>query len=211
MLPFVLGGVALAATGFGIKKYFDNEENREKLEDTTFRIADWLVNSDMKDVETFYTFWRDPYLKFLLEKKQMMVALKDAFDLLQEIRHNEWLSPLEPLTCFNYNDSCHFESLDPSVKAEARMFFTIALNASEQHKHLLEELDVVVLHTNDYTEYTDQQKVKVYQLTMLTVMLLPALCLFSNFNNDTLNRTTIRMFERLKMFSEEVAKSSPEA
>ena len=28
MLPFILGGVALAVTGFGIKKYLDDEDFR---------------------------------------------------------------------------------------------------------------------------------------------------------------------------------------
>lgn len=29
MLPIIIGGVALAATGYGIKKYLQNEDNHE--------------------------------------------------------------------------------------------------------------------------------------------------------------------------------------
>ena len=34
MIPFILGGVALAVTGYGVKKYLEDESNCKELEDT---------------------------------------------------------------------------------------------------------------------------------------------------------------------------------
>jgi len=58
MLPFILGGVALAATGYGIKKYFaddgadkpetilgDINEIKDVLHDTLFKETEWLYKS----------------------------------------------------------------------------------------------------------------------------------------------------------------------
>ncbi len=32
MIPFILGGIALVVTGYGIKKYLEDENNCKKLE-----------------------------------------------------------------------------------------------------------------------------------------------------------------------------------
>ncbi|MDQ1267866.1 MAG: hypothetical protein QG560_509 [Campylobacterota bacterium] len=37
MLPFIIGGVALAATGYGIKRYIENEDNYEKIDEAFLR------------------------------------------------------------------------------------------------------------------------------------------------------------------------------
>ena len=46
MLPFILGGVALAVTGFGIKKYLEDEDNCRKVEDT----VDCFINNVEKQI-----------------------------------------------------------------------------------------------------------------------------------------------------------------
>lgn len=42
MLPLLIGGVALAATGYGIKKYFEIDENCEKAQEALFKGCEWL-------------------------------------------------------------------------------------------------------------------------------------------------------------------------
>lgn len=42
MLPFLIGGVALAATGYGVKKYLESDENYEKVQDLLLQDCDLL-------------------------------------------------------------------------------------------------------------------------------------------------------------------------
>lgn len=43
MIPYILGGVALAVTGLGVKKYLEDEDNCKKVEDT---VCDWINKVD---------------------------------------------------------------------------------------------------------------------------------------------------------------------
>lgn len=52
MLPFILGGVALAVTGFGIKKYLEDEDNCRKVEDT----VDCFINKVEKQTDKFFDY-----------------------------------------------------------------------------------------------------------------------------------------------------------
>lgn len=53
MLPLIIGGVALAATGFGIKKYFESDENCEKAQEALFKGCDWLDEVSEKSEQFF--------------------------------------------------------------------------------------------------------------------------------------------------------------
>lgn len=52
MLPFILGGVALAVTGYGIKKYLEDEDNCRKVEDT----VDCFINKVEKQTDKFFDY-----------------------------------------------------------------------------------------------------------------------------------------------------------
>ena len=52
MIPFILGGVALAVTGFGIKKYLEDEDNCRKVEDT----VDCFINKVEKQTDKFFDY-----------------------------------------------------------------------------------------------------------------------------------------------------------
>lgn len=46
MIPFIIGGVALAATGYGLKKYLDN--NNKTIEDVAIDFFEWRDNLGRK-------------------------------------------------------------------------------------------------------------------------------------------------------------------
>lgn len=52
MLKYILGGVALAVTGYGIKKYLEDEDNCRKVEDT---VDEWL-NKAEKGTDVFFDY-----------------------------------------------------------------------------------------------------------------------------------------------------------
>ena len=53
MLPLLIGGVALAATGYGIKKYFESDENCEKAQEALFKGCEWLDDVSEKSEQFF--------------------------------------------------------------------------------------------------------------------------------------------------------------
>lgn len=53
MLPLFIGGVALAATGYGIKKYFESDENCEKVQEALFKSCEWLDDVSEKSEQFF--------------------------------------------------------------------------------------------------------------------------------------------------------------
>ena len=50
MIPFILGGVALAVTGYGVKKYLEDESNCKELEDT---VCSWIDKVENKSNTVF--------------------------------------------------------------------------------------------------------------------------------------------------------------
>ena len=53
MLPFIIGGVALAATGYGIKKYLEYDDNRDKVIDKLDDAYSWLDKTEQKGLDFF--------------------------------------------------------------------------------------------------------------------------------------------------------------
>lgn len=204
MLPFILGGIAVAVTGYKIKQLFEDIEFRDKLDDVLIQGYDRLFDSPTGSFTPLLNTFTDPYILFCLGKKQTITSLKDAFELLQGIRHHEWSSLLNSLENFHFEQTSDIGKLnDEEAKTKIRKFCQIALKAKSHYVQILDELNSVVLKETDYTKYTEETKEKVYWLTMLTVMLHQAVALLSDFNDETLNRTTMRVFEKLKMFIEE--------
>ena len=46
MLRFILGGVALAVTGYGVKKYFEDESNCQEFENS---VCGWIDKVEEKN------------------------------------------------------------------------------------------------------------------------------------------------------------------
>ena len=69
MIPFILGGIALVVTGYGIKKYLEDENNCKKLENI---VCCWIDKVENK-ISTFITGKRfhEFFLLFLLSLHQI--------------------------------------------------------------------------------------------------------------------------------------------
>ena len=53
MVPFIIGGIALAATGYGVKKYLENDDNRDKVIDKLDDAYNWFDKTEQKGLEFF--------------------------------------------------------------------------------------------------------------------------------------------------------------
>lgn len=68
MLPLLIGGVALAATGYGIQKYFESDENCEKAQEALFKGCEWLDAVSEKSERFFDSF--NQYVEEYFEEKE---------------------------------------------------------------------------------------------------------------------------------------------
>lgn len=51
MVPFIIGGIALAATGYGVKKFLENDDNREKVYEAVVRGYEHLDEFEKRGCE----------------------------------------------------------------------------------------------------------------------------------------------------------------
>ena len=81
MLPFILGGVALAVTGFGIKKYLEDEDNCRKVEDT----VDCFINNVEKQTDKFFDYANEK-IDELDEKRN---GKRESCDEVEEVQNDK--------------------------------------------------------------------------------------------------------------------------
>jgi len=87
MLPLLIGGVALAATGYGIKKYFQSDENCEKMQESLFKGCEWLDDVSEKSDQFFDNIKQ--CVEEYFEEKEDIEALEedDTEDGDSEVHH----------------------------------------------------------------------------------------------------------------------------
>lgn len=88
MLPLIIGGVALAATGFGIKKYFESDENCEKAQETLFKGCDWLDDVSEKS-EQFFDGINQCVEEYFEEKEDEKALEEDDIEGTDKEVHHE--------------------------------------------------------------------------------------------------------------------------
>ena len=81
MLPFILGGVALAVTGYGIKKYLEDEDNCRKVEDT----VDCFINKVEKQTDKFFDYANEK-IDELDEKRN---GKRESCDEVEEVQNDK--------------------------------------------------------------------------------------------------------------------------
>ena len=81
MLPFILGGVALAVTGYGIKKYLEDEDNCRKVEDT----VDCFINNVEKQTDKFFDYANEK-IDELDEKRN---GKRESCDEVEEVQNDK--------------------------------------------------------------------------------------------------------------------------
>ena len=80
MLRFILGGVALAVTGYGVKKYFEDESNCEKFEDSVCG----LIDKAEEKTENFFDFASNAIYKTDKESEDLSNNSIEVDDSIQD-------------------------------------------------------------------------------------------------------------------------------
>lgn len=115
MLPFILGGIALAATGYGVKKYFEDDtytynpyitfdcvnEIKDRLHATLFVETQWLYKS-IKNLQIsqphLEAIYGKPYIDDTEENRAKLDEFCQILTAAQE-RQYKLLNELETVFC----------------------------------------------------------------------------------------------------------------
>ncbi|OHD96448.1 MAG: hypothetical protein A3E21_07420 [Sulfurimonas sp. RIFCSPHIGHO2_12_FULL_36_9] len=189
MLPVILGGVALAAVGYGIKKYCEDEKC----------FLDEDMHYSFVDVSKKATSETDiceelNHVKLLLHKttiRETEYALAEINNLPSEVR-----PPMKEPN--SDGELTHIEPTEENQKT-IQMFCDILLKAKDVQDVFLQELDVVLIQSSDYSEFTADEKEKVHTVLILYKTIQEAMQLPMTFDDVTINRTVKRAFERLNI------------
>lgn len=192
MLPYIIGGIAIAATGYGIKKFFNDERNYDKIDDALIRGYDYIDETDEK-ISRFFddlsegvgklfdenkgkTYHVDlspegnPSSEFLYaingfenaKRSLYKTTLSELHSALSEIKNLE--TDLAPLSIRSYEKNYFiFEDEDETIDTCA----SVLTNAKSHIDAKLDKLDTIIISSNDYGSYSDEDKSFVKELVEL--------------------------------------------
>lgn len=193
MLPFIIGGVALAATGYGIKKYLE-EEVIIKSKIPRVDLSEFLAKMDeANSPDSVLEEYRN--IKLSLEK----TTLNEMQNAFKEIKNLNF-STFKTLELNENNDKELL--LDKSDTPLLEEFINILSNARTMQEILLDELDKIIANSDDYHKYSEEQKMKVQEVIVLYEAAKNAINLPLTYDGVSINRTIKRAFAKLKKLVE---------
>ncbi len=216
MLRLILGGVTLAAAGYGLKKYLEDEENADKVQDKLIKGYEWIDRAEQRSDEffdgliekldldednnqteeskhetdkIFHEFWD-------LKKTLYLTIFKEADLALKEI-HN---LPEEKKSVFarSYDGRTSFVEPTEENSGKIKEFIEIFRKTEKVVEKELDEVEPVLLRSNDYRSYNEEEKEKVDKLIALIENVNGVMKLPLSFDKRNINRAVKRGFERLE-------------
>ncbi len=191
MLPAVLGGVALAAVGYGIKKYCE-EEGCFLDEDEKNRFSNSLNSDDAElEADILREFKNVKLSLYKTTIRETEYALAEIHNLPREVR-----PPMQELN--SDGELTHIEPTEENQKT-IQGFCNILQKAKDVQDMFLQRLDAVLLKSSDYGKFAADEKEKVQDVLILNQAIYEATQLPMTFDDATINRTVKRAFERLNI------------
>ena len=156
MIPLVLGGIALAAVGYGLKEYCDSEGCPWDEE------TDTNLKSKSDDVklrfENFHSTKVSLYKDFFVENLQLLAQVKN----MKSIK-------LKYITA-TFPKELH-ETIDDNVADMLTASEEILLYVKDLLRSSAREMNAILEHSTDYTTYTKEEQllfINAYKLLKLT-------------------------------------------
>lgn len=230
MLPFIIGGVALAATGYGIKRYIENEDNYEKI-DAAFLRFNEKIDEYEERTNNFFDGLKVTIGKYFDEEEEETRSRPPRVDLsevvllssqtaqstnvvkktknefykntlhelraaLGEIKNLEgaiYIAPPEQT-----DENSDFLVLDDVLKAKLDSFVAILKNAQSYIDANLDELDTIIISSDDYTAYSDEDKRFVQTLLELHNGMEKVTNATLTHDGETISREMQRAFGKIQ-------------
>jgi len=168
MIRYVLGGVALAATGYGLKRYIEDEieissiyknfKHRRKDEDNE-KDEEEMIHVNLYDDE----FEVLPELKEIIEKYKNAKrdlgqnGLRELKSALSEINNIDTITQ-GIIANFDYIERYDFKSYSDELIKEFEHYTNILQDTKNYIDKQLDKLDMIIIATQDYQSYSNEDK-----------------------------------------------------
>lgn len=212
MLPFVLGSVAIAATGYKIKQFLTNEDNLDKVNDALMRGIDWLDNVDQK-AEKFF----DGLIQKIDDStnQEKLISLLDDLDDIKSTTATIIYNDLEELL-FNATKNSYSDIFEPCEIAIIRNKKQSSLQYSEENYQTIERFCDILTTANIFlSQYIDEIKTssiqdestmqahalsrkEIKKLYKLQISIENVIYCPISVDNVTISMVTKRSFNRIK-------------
>jgi len=186
MVKQLLGGVALAATGYGLKRYFGEKSHKEDAD--VFMDADNTreVLAELEEVLNNY-----------IEAKATLYnnTLRELKTALFEIKNldKEFLLPnLDFIQKYDFK-TVHSETLEYFEE-----FTQILQDAKLYIVRHLDKLDTIIISSNDFSTYSQEDKKFVENLTDLSIAIEKIDNYKMTYDKLTISREVKRGFGKVK-------------
>lgn len=211
MLPLIIGGVALAATGYGVKKFFENDENRDKVEDALMKGYDWIDEVDRKT---------DDFFDGLIERLGIAEDQEPLSHLLEKLNatkyntsriiHNEIENILHNLLKnFSEEEKSSVAKIFEANRLQLQNteenisivddFCEILKNAKTYALQAILELKEPLIQTNDFTKLEKSVQEKINKISDFKNLLDNADNCAITFDGVTISQAAKVSFERIKL------------
>jgi hypothetical protein len=217
MLPLVLGGIALAATGYKLKKHLDDDENYEKFHDSLVEGYEWIDRVDHKVDMWFDSLKRekdelnqgtiyDVDLSTVLNQRDIVEPLRETTYQLYKTLFRETEGVKRSIknlrrdaTMPLFDDLKGIETLKntPDNQTHLKEFCHILTKAECVQYRLLDELEKAFSAVDDFEQLSDEDKVKAVRLIEMDELMHEACQSAITFDGVFVSRMAKRAFQKV--------------
>ncbi len=193
MLKYVLGGVALAATGYGLKKYLDCEKSIFDIypfsedKNNSFDKAENEILSELTEpIKEFEKSLSNLYSGVLRE-------LRTAVNEIDNLPKDEF--------CVDFESSqkkYSFTSADNEIFQSFHKYIEILKEVEKYLSKQLDVLDGIIINSNDFSIYSKEDKDLIHELIYIYRTIDNINQLEMTLDGTTISREVKRAFGKLE-------------
>lgn len=178
MIPFILGGVALAVTGYGIGKLFEDDVPYSRNSIRSYS------ESDLSDVIDKFQDMKSRLYETTL--KELQTALKEINNLEKDIE----------ISMPNQYD---FLTLNDNAEEILNKYINILEEAKSFIDTQLDKIDELIMKSSDYKVYNDEEKECIQKLIDLNNLIVKATQSKMTLDGETIARDVKRAFGKIEI------------
>lgn len=186
MLRYIIGGVALAATGYGVKKYLESDIN---IFDTFSEYEGKREPSDDSQSETLSEL-KEPIEKFEKSLNNLysgvLKELRIAVNEIDNLSKDKFCVDFE-LSQKNYNFKC----VNDETVQKFSKYNEILVNVEKYILKHLDTLDTIIISSNDFARYSKEDKELIQELIYIHKIV-------DNINNHEITSDGITISREIK-------------
>lgn len=186
MVKQLLGGVALAATGYGLKRYFGEKSHKEDEDVFIDAYNTRDISPELEEVLNNYTEAKAKlYNNSLRELKTALFEIKNL--------DKEFLLPN-----LDFTQKYDFKTVHSEIIECFKEFTQIFQDAKQYINKHLDKLDTIIISSNDFSTYNEEDKKFVEHLTDLSIAIEKIDSYKITFDKLTISREVKRGFGKVE-------------